>query len=54
MLAGEIYNTERSRAVSGLHLSSVLLQAKLVQFLCVHKFFFSEREVSICNRHHIK
>ena len=47
MFAGEkILLTERSRAASGLHLSSVPSQAKLVQFSCVRESLFSEPEVS--------
>ena len=47
MFAGEqILLAERSRAASGLHLSSVPSQAKLVQFSCVHEPLFSEPEVS--------
>ena len=38
--------TKRSHAASGLHLSSVPSQAKLVQFSCVRKSLFSEPEVS--------
>ena len=55
MFAGEkILLTERSRAASGLHLSSVPSQAKLVQFSCVRESLFSEPEVSsIWSSHHM-
>ena len=47
MFAGEKYLlTERSRTASGLHLSSVPSQVKLVQFSCVCEPLFSEPEVS--------